>query len=143
MKKLFILIVFSLSFLSCALCENLKGEVVKKDYFDYLKAIELTDEQKAQITVIRAEEVMKINPIIIDIESKEKGIELLDTFKCRIFDSKCKNRLKEDKAKLFQDYQELIRRLSQKKNYYELRYRNVLNREQDRKIKKLSGEEKN
>lgn len=139
MKKSLILI-FLLMFALPVSAQSLKGSIDKGDYSDYLEMVELSETQRAQILRIRNEENFVIRPLALDIESKERGLEFLKSLKCDMFDTKCKARLKEDIEEREFEYNELIRKTNQKKNYYKLRYRNVLTREQDIKIQKMIEE---
>lgn len=134
-RKYFLII--ALIFPLIAFAQELKGGVDKAYYSDYLEQINLSEKQKKQILKIRNEESYTLKPISLEIEAKEQGLMILDSMKCNLFDKACKTRLKEEKELIEFELNELLRKTAVKKNYYKIRYRNTLTREQDIKIQQL------
>ena len=136
MKKFLTICFLCLAMPSFA--QSLEGSISGSSYADYMEKINLSAKQKEQILKINKEEEFVLRPIVLDIHSHERGIEYLKSLKCGAFESRCKKQLKEDiKEKQFEK-NELMRQINQKKNYYNLRYRNVLTREQDYQIKQMA-----
>lgn len=134
-KGLIIFFLFLL-FVSFSYAENLKAGIKRNEYPDYLEMVNLSAEQREKVLRIRNEENFVLKPLTLDIESKERGLELLNSLQCKTFDFECKKKLKLDIEQRQMEYNEALRKINQKKNYYKLRYRNVLTREQDYKIQK-------
>lgn len=135
MKKYLLIII--LFFPLIAIGQELKGSVDKISYSDYLEQINLSEKQRTQILRIRNEENYVLKPLTLEIEAKEQGLLILDSLKCGFFDKTCKERLQEEKDLKEFELNELLRKTNQKKNYYQIRYRNTLTREQDIKIQQL------
>lgn len=140
MKKKIIFLVCFLLIASAGFTESLKGGIGKNDYSDYLETVNLTAKQREQILKIRNEENYVLRPLVLEIHSKERGLEFLSNLRCDFFDSDCKKRLKEDIELREFEKNELLRKINQKKNYYRIRYRNILTREQDIQIQKMIEE---
>lgn len=136
MKKGLIIFFLFLLFVSFSYAENLKAGIKRNEYPDYLEMVNLSAEQREKVLRIRNEENFVLKPLTLDIESKERGLELLNSLQCKTFDFECKKKLKLDIEQRQMEYNEALRKINQKKNYYKLRYRNVLTREQDYKIQK-------
>ena len=141
MKKTVIFLILILTGLLPLHAKSLKGSVGKNLYLDYLEKINLTENQRAQILKIKEEEETVIAPIVLEYTAKEEGLIFLKNLKCDTFDKKCKTRLKQDKELQKQEKEEILRRITQKHNYYKIRYQNVLTREQNYKIQKMAEEE--
>lgn len=133
MKK--ILILFLLSGICFA--QNLKDTGYNNSYKDYFEYLNLTNIQRQNILKIRKEENFVLRPLVLDVSSKERGLELLYNLKCDFFDKSCKKRLKEDIEKLEFEKNEVLRRIEQKRNYYSVRYKNLLTREQNIKLEQM------
>jgi len=133
------LILFAIN-ISWAFAADLSAGVQKSGIFDYLESVNLTPAQRQKILNIRKEEMQVLEPFMLDVQSKERGLEFLNSLECKRFDSVCKTRLKEDIEQREFELREAERKVLQKKNYYRIRYRNVLTREQDLKIKKMIEE---
>ena len=140
MKKSLIIFFLFLLFVSFSCAENLKAGIKRNEYPDYLEMVNLSAEQREKVLRIRNEENFVLKPLTLDIESKERGLELLNSLQCKTFDFECKKKLKLDIEQRQMEYNEALRKINQKKNYYKLRYRNVLTREQDYKIQKMIAE---
>lgn len=141
MKNLFLLFLFV--FAICSVCfadDSLKAGIKRNEYADYLEMIDLSAEQRESVLRIRNEENFVLKPLTLDIESKERALELLNSLQCKTFDFECKNKLKLDIEQRQVEYAEALRKINQKKSYYKLRYRNLLTREQDYKIRKMIEE---
>lgn len=133
-----ILILCFLCLLSPSFAESLEGSVSGSSYADYMEKINLSAKQKEQIFKIRQEEEFVLRPIVLDMHSHERGVEYLKNLKCGVFEFECKQKLKKDIEEKEFEKTELMRRINQKKGYYNLRYRNVLTREQDYQIKTMA-----
>ena len=140
MKKGLIIFFLFLLFVSFSYAENLKAGIKRNEYPDYLEMVNLSAEQREKVLRIRNEENFVLKPLTLDIESKERGLELLNSLQCKTFDFECKKKLKLDIEQRQMEYNEALRKINQKKNYYKLRYRNVLTREQDYAIQKMIAE---
>ena len=140
MKKIFVLLFFIPLIFSFACAENLKAGIMRNDYQDYLEMVNLSAEQREKILRIRNEENYVLKPLTLDIEAKERGLELLNSLQCKTFDFECKRKLKLDIEQRQMEYNEALRKINQKKNYYKLRYRNILTREQDYIIQNMITE---
>ncbi len=137
MKKKTVLIIAVILSASICFAQNLKAGIETGSYSDLLESVNLTPEQRQKILRIRNEEDAVLKPLTLDIESKERGLELLNSLQCKTFDFECKDRLKEDIAQREAEKKEILRKINQKKNYYRIRYRNILTREQDIQIQKM------
>lgn len=134
------ILLSSLQFAYAAEEASFSAGIKKDEFFDYLETVDLTTEQRRKIIDIRKEEKDIIMPFVLDVHSKERGLEFLNSLQCDMFDFDCKRRLKEDIDQRILERNEAQRKLLQKKNYYKLRYRNILTREQNLKLKKLIEE---
>lgn len=140
----FLILLFVFLFSMCAFAQDstkLKTGIEANDYTDYLEMVNLTPKQRRQILRIRNEENYVLRPLVLDAQSKEEGLILLDRFTCDLFDFECKAKLKDDIAQREEEHKEALRKIYQKKQYYKLRYRNVLTREQDIKIQQMIKED--
>lgn len=140
MKKFFLLAFLVFTIFSFANAENIKAGISRNEYQDYLEMVDLSPEQREKVLRIRNEENFVLKPLTLDIESKERGLELLNSLQCKTFDFECKRKLKLDIEQRQIEYNEALRKINQKKNYYKIRYRNVLTREQDCTIRKMIEE---
>ncbi len=140
MKKIAPLFFLFFFFISFAFAQNLKAGIEKKDYQDYLETVNLTPEQREKILQIRTEENFILKPLSLNAEAKERGLELLNSLQCSFFDFECKQKLKLDIEQRQMEYDEALRQITQKKNYYKIRYRNILTREQDYQIQQMIKE---
>ena len=140
MKKGLIIFFLFLLFVSFSYAENLKAGIKRNEYPDYLEMVNLSAEQREKVLRIRNEENFVLKPLTLDIESKERGLELLNSLQCKTFDFECKKKLNLDIEQRQAEYNEALRKINQKKNYYKIRYRNILTREQDYKIQKMIAE---
>ncbi|MCD8024925.1 MAG: hypothetical protein LUE64_05275 [Candidatus Gastranaerophilales bacterium] len=131
-------IILSLFSATCA--ENLSGGVT--NFTDYLEKVNLTESQRKKIEAIRKEERSVLEPLALDLASKERGVELLNSMKCKTFDSNCRKLLKEDIEKREFERREALYKIQQKKAYYKIRYRNVLTRAQDIQIEEMINNSK-
>ena len=137
MKKiLLIMAIFSFACV-CSSAENLKGSISGSAYADYMEKINLTESQKEQINNINKEEEYVLKPYVLDIESKEIGIDYLKSTKCGFFEKKCRKLLKNDIQQRRMEEAEALRKIEVKKNYYDIRYRNTLTRSQDHQIQEM------
>ena len=103
--------------------------------------VDLTPKQRKQILRIRNEENYVLRPLTLDMEAKEEGSTLIDRFVCDFFDFECKAKLRDSLEARKNAQNEALRKIYQKKQYYKLRYRNVLTREQDIKIQQMIKED--
>lgn len=126
--------LISFSFV-CAKEFNIK--ITENNYLDYLSKINLSEKQKAQISKIKEEEEYVLRPLVLDIYSHETGIEYLKSLKCGAFEFECKKKLKADIENKKFEKEEIMHKIAIKKNYYKIRYRNVLTREQDYQIQQM------
>ena len=140
MKKILVSVIFIFLAFSFANAENLKAGIKRNEYSDYLEMVDLSAEQREKVLRIRNEENFVLKPLTLDIESKERGLELLNSLQCKTFDFECKKKLNLDIEQRQMEYNEALRKINQKKNYYKIRYRNILTREQDYKIQKMIAE---
>ncbi len=140
MKKILVSVIFIFLAFSFANAENLKAGIKRNEYSDYLEMVDLSAEQREKVLRIRNEENFVLKPLTLDIESKERGLELLNSLQCKTFDFECKKKLNLDIEQRQAEYNEALRKINQKKNYYKIRYRNILTREQDYKIQKMIAE---
>lgn len=140
MKKAILPVLLFFIIVLCSYAENLKAGIQSDNFVDYFETVNLTPAQREQILRIRNEENFVLKPLTLDIESKERGLEFLGTLQCRTFDFECKKKLRADIEQREAERKEILRQISQKKNYYGIRYKNVLTREQYIKIQKLIEE---
>ena len=113
-----LVVLFILIFPFSVFAENvsLKAGIESNDYSDYLEMVDLTPKQRKQILRIRNEENYVLRPLTL-------------------------SKLKDDIAQREEEHKEALRKIYQKKQYYKLRYRNVLTREQDIKIQQMIKED--
>ena len=134
--RIFIFLIF-LSITLCSLGAELKGSISGSTYADYMEKINLSASQKEKILNIKKEEKQALEPIVLNIHSKEEGLNYLKSLKCGAFEFDCKKKLKEDILKREEEKLELMRQIEIKRRYYNIRYRNVLTRSQDHQIKEM------
>lgn len=138
MKKIFLVFICFLFICAFAYAENLKGSISGSTYADYMQKINLSEKQKEQIENINKEEEYVLKPYVLDVQSKEIGIEYLKSTKCGFFEKKCKTLLKNDIEQRKREQAEALRKIEIKQNYYNLRYRNTLTRSQDHMIHEMA-----
>ena len=135
MKKIFL--VLFLMFFSTAFAKNLKGSI--ESYSDFFQYIKLTEEQEEKISKIRQQEETVLKPYVLDVCAKEDSILILKNLKCSLLDKKCKRKLKQDIQLRKDEQQEALRKIDLKKRYFEIRYRNILTREQDLEYQRIKN----
>ena len=140
-RALVVLFIFIFPFSVFAENVSLKAGIESNDYSDYLEMVDLTPKQRKQILRIRNEENYVLRPLTLDMEAKEEGSTLIDRFVCDFFDFECKAKLRDSLEARENEQNEALRKIYQKKQYYKLRYRNVLTREQDIKIQQMIKED--
>lgn len=117
------------------------GLFAKEDSLnEILETINLTKTQKDRMNEIRIEEESVLIPYILDLKAKEEGLEYVKNLECGIFDFSCKTKLKEKIKELENGKNTALRHVIQKKQYYKIRYTNLLTKEQNSLIKKKMKE---
>ena len=106
------------------------------NFVDYIESLNLTAEKREKIEQIKLEEENALKPFILDISAKEEGIKSLKELKCDFFDSACKEKLKENIAQIEFERDEILKKIGYKKAYFEVKYKNVLTREELLSIEK-------